>query len=93
MKLHLVMNGRKIRLKKPEDGVAEVEVPKETCPHCKKPLTVAGGGKHIKNQDTYSAPAGCVSCNMWVGDLEVQVSTLFGLEEDERIANMGIRIY
>jgi hypothetical protein len=92
-KLVLVMGNRKIRLKQPEEGVAKVEVPKEVCPHCKENLVVAGGGKRIKNHDTYAAPAVCLACNHWVGELELKVSTLFGLEEDERVFSMGFKIY
>jgi len=93
MKLTLIMEGDRTRLKMPKDGATAILVPKQSCPHCKKELTVTGGGKHIKNQDTYAAPAICVACNMYVGELELQVSTLFGLEEDERVLSMGVKIY
>lgn len=93
MKLSLIMGGKKIKLKPPDVGVDKVTVPDTDCPHCKEPLAVQGGGKRIKSHDTYEAPAGCLSCEKMVGYLELQMNTLFGLEEDARIASMGIRIY
>ena len=49
------------------------------------PFYVAGAGKRIESHDTYAAEASCLACKGRVGVLRVQLSTIFGLEEDERV--------
>ena len=70
------------------------------CPHCgATPFAVAGSGKSIEKpagggpSDTYRADGGCLACGRYVGVIRVKVSTLFGLEEDEAVARLGVRIY
>jgi hypothetical protein len=67
------------------------------CPHCKvTPLKVSGHGKSIDpdaRHDTWRADGSSVCCNVQIGTIRVKVSTLFGIEEDQRVYSMGIRIY
>lgn len=66
------------------EAFATADVP---CPHCKAtPLRVQGTGKRIASHDTYAAEAVAMCCDRHVGEIRAQVSTLFGLEEDERVA-------
>lgn len=95
MKLTLHLEGRKaIRLKMPENPDAlHVDVPGEKCPICEAPLQVAGAKKRIGGHDFYTSEAGCIACNAHIGELRLQVSTLFGLKEDETVLRSGVKIY
>jgi hypothetical protein len=99
MKITVTDNeGRVHKAKKPYEDANFVET-EMTCPHCgEENIKVAGTGKIIdpeRRHDTYRADAVHYStdCNKSVGVLRVKIDSFFGLEEDERIANMGIRIY
>ena len=53
---------------------------------------VHGTGQRIKGEgysDTYESDVRCCNCGSRRGTLEAQVSTLFGLREDERVLNSG----
>ena len=64
------------------------------CPHCEAyPFSVGGHGQHIHSHDTYAADASCIACGERVGVMYARVDTLFGLEEDEAIANGRARVY
>lgn len=80
----------------PFDGAdhAVVEGIKE-CVWCKAPapFKIAGAGRRIESHDTYAADAVAVCCKSWVGTLRVQVDTLFGIEEDERVLRGRCRVY
>lgn len=99
MKLWIELNtkpgepDKKAQLKMPAEDVLAVEVPGVKCQCGAEPLFVSGCGKRIHNHDTYRADAVCPKCDGHVGVLYLQVSTLFGLEEDERVFSMGVRIY
>lgn len=77
----------------PYEGCSYADVPSVVCPHCGEPLQVQGTGKRIATRDTYAATAICTTCEKPVGELKLKVNTLFGLEEDERVFSMGVRIY
>jgi hypothetical protein len=66
------------------------------CPKCKapKPLVVVGrdGSRH-HDHDTYHADATCKKCGETIGDLRAKVSTIFGIEEDERVLHGRPRVY
>lgn len=55
--------------------------------------TIHGTGKRIESYDTYASDAKCATCGTDVGIIRAKVPTLFGLEEDERIFSMGVKIY
>lgn len=65
------------------------------CPHCAEPLRARGNGKRIASDDrAYEADAHCVACGSPVGLMRVEMSTLFGLQEDERVLLAGrCRVY
>lgn len=93
MKPILKMKGKTFKVKMPYDGASYADVPDAKCPHCSEDLTVQGTGKRIKDYDMYEAGAICVKCKKAVGELQMKVNTLFGLEEDERVFSMGIKVY
>jgi hypothetical protein len=93
MKIHLMMDGVKHKVVPPYEGASHADVPGQNCPHCKKELRVQGTGKHIKSFDTYASVGICVACEKPVGEIQAKVNTLFGLEEDERVFSMGVKIY
>lgn len=75
------------------EGAAFVIARGGACPLCGK-SGVAGAGRRIEGHATYAADGGCADCRKVTGVLRVVVAgTLFGLEEDERVASMGVRIY
>lgn len=75
----------------PDSSYASVEG--WTCAKCGG-SAVAGSGRRIESHSVYASDGGCVACKTISGVIRVQVvDTLFGLEEDERIASMGVRIY
>jgi hypothetical protein len=76
----------------PYEGAAFVLVDGWACPTCKR-SGVAGRNQRIESHDTYASDAGCADCKVVVGVLRVQLSTLFGLEEDERVLNGRCRVY
>ena len=63
------------------------------CPFCSKPLRVQGAGNRIGGRDYYSARGYCADCGQHVGEIRAYVSTIFGLEEDERVLNGRPRVY
>lgn len=70
-----------------------MEVPGKSCSGCKKPLFVGGARRRIGGFDYWESDAVCSNCPSCVGTLRLYVKTLFGLEEDQRVQSMGIRIY
>ena len=49
--------------------------------------------KRIAGHDEYVGAARCVDCKAPAGTLRVKVSTIFGIEEDERVLNGRCRVY
>ena len=55
---------------------------------------VRGRGTHIGGHDYYSARGCCTRCGADRGELRSYVSTIFGLEEDQRVLSHGrCRVY
>jgi hypothetical protein len=83
---------RKAKLPHAEAAYCVVE---GACPHCKaEPFNAAGvRGSMVRGHDTYTSDAGCVGCKVVTGKLVVTVSTIFGIEEDERVLAGRCRIY
>lgn len=93
-KLKLFLNNKPvIKLALPKHAASGVDVPNEKCPHCAVPLRVGGAKKRIGGHDFYTAEAGCLNCGTFVGELRLYVSTLFGLEEDERVLSGRVKVY
>ena len=84
---------QELKLPFPEADAAVVQPP-APCPHCgAEEMKVQGTGKHIESQDTYASNAITTCCSKHVGTIRAKVNTLFGIEEDERVFSMGVRIY
>ena len=55
---------------------------------------VQGTGRRPSEDDrAYEADAVAACCGQRVGLLRLEVSTLFGVREDEAVARLGVRIY
>lgn len=54
---------------------------------------VGGTGREIEGHDVYRARGLCVGCRAYRGVIRVQVATVFGLEEDERVMAGPWRVY
>lgn len=85
-------------------GTREAELPYDAadhvvaegaCPACKAaPFAVRGRGVNQKTFDEYRATAECCGCGATLGTLVAEVSTIFGIEEDERVLLHGrCRVY
>lgn len=99
MKISVTIDGKKHDAKQPHDGASHLLVADVmTCPACGEKtgtsgLVVGGSGKHIESHDTYAAEAHAMCCKKKIGTIRVKVSTIFGLEEDERMLNGRARVY
>lgn len=62
---------------------------------CGVPLKfkVRGRGKHVESHDTYAAEAVSLCCQQRVGTIRVKMSTIFGVEEDNRVLSGPWRVY
>lgn len=70
-------------------GIAE-----GACPGCgAAPFIVQGHGRHRHSRDTFRAAGTAKCCGDSVGYIYANVSTLFGLEEDEAVLNGFARVY
>jgi hypothetical protein len=93
MKITLTIGDKKLIARRPHDQSTFVEV-NAACPRCKiEPMQVQGNGNSIESRDTYRADARCLACGETVGTLRVKVSTIFGIEEDDRVLNGRCRVY
>lgn len=90
-------DGRVLVAKQPHEHADRVIVEAGACAKCKlAPLVVRGLGMTIDpeaSHDTYRADAVCCGCDAPAGVLRVKVSTIFGIEEDERVLNGRCRVY
>ena len=78
----------------PDAAAAEVKGV-ASCPYCAtKPFLAGGSGMSATPCGRgWVAHAGCVSCRAHVGTLTVWTNTLFGVEEDQRVSRMGVKIF
>jgi hypothetical protein len=65
------------------------------CPSCGvRGVKVSGRNKRISQDDiAYESDAYCTSCREFVGELRLEVSTLFGLREDHAVLYGRCRVY
>lgn len=90
MKVTVHVDGRE-RAAKPQGDHVRIECP---CPHCKaSPLLARGTGIRSHDHDTYYADAVALCCGKPIGRMSTTVSTIFGIEEDERVLNGRARVY
>ncbi len=95
MKVTLTLRDGTTRAAKvPYEGADHI-IADGACANCKSsPFNIIGIAASMRHDhDTYHSDAGCLNCRAVVGRLAVKVSTLFGIEEDERIQSMGVRVY
>lgn len=83
-------DGKAETAKLPYDGAAFVEVATPCACGC---TSIAGGGQSIESHDTYRAAAHCTKCRKPRGVLRVKMSTIFGVEEDERVLAGPWKVY
>lgn len=92
------LQGRAYKASQPYPGALYVKTEMK-CPHCgEENMNVAGMEKHIDPEarhDTYKAKAihYATECGKTVGTIRCKVNSFFGLEEDEAVFRMGIKIY
>lgn len=86
--------GTRIEAQVPFHGATRVEVG-TPCPSCEReaPLKLVGKGTPERGHDTYTCRAEALCCGATLGKLIVTMSTIFGLEEDERVLNGRCRVY
>jgi hypothetical protein len=94
MKITIVLdNGSRRKAHQPYDNARHVEIDM-LCPNgclhkaAPQPLKISGSGIKHCSHDTYYADAVALCCMKKIGTIEVRVSTIFGIEEDE-IINSG----
>jgi hypothetical protein len=95
MKIQVTINDKRRSAKEPFPDAGHL-VCEGSCPLCKaEPLKVAGlaGGKRYESRDTIACNAYCLGCKEQVGTIRVVVSTIFGIEEDERVLNGPWKVY
>lgn len=86
-------DGRRIVAQLPYANADHVVVDM-ACPSCAHdaPLKLRGRNQY-HDHDTYHATAVALCCRTAVGKLEVKVSTVFGIDEDERVTRGPWRVY
>jgi hypothetical protein len=95
MKIILVRpNGKRLPAKLPYEG-ADFAVLVTGCPECgaHEPKLQGTGRRPSKDGRAWEADAVALCCDRHVGTLRCEMNTLFGVEEDERVFRMGIKIY
>jgi deoxycytidylate deaminase len=87
-------DGSKAQATLPYDGADHV-VTTLPCPHCKaEPLKARVDGSVQRAHDTYTtATTVTLCCEKKLGPMVAKVSTIFGIEEDERVLNGRCRVY
>lgn len=91
-RVNLIYDERRYPLT-PADDHATVDGP-GGCPKCgAHPLRVQGTGRRIAADDrAYEADAVAMCCSQPCGIIRAEVSTLFGLREDEAVFRSGLVI-
>ena len=94
MKVYLIAEGKRHAAQVAPNG-EYVSVEELTCPHCNaKPLQTRGADCHIASDDrAYEAEAHCLHCKKVIGLIRTEVSTIFGLHEDEAVLSGRCRVY
>lgn len=91
MKAFLTVDHKRTRLT-PHSDHAVADKP---CPHCSAtPLKVAGTGRRPSKDDrAWEADAVALCCKKAVGIIRVEMSTIFGVREDEAVLHGRCRVY
>lgn len=86
----------RVPLRLPYDSASYVEADEdEACPLCGvAPLRARGCDRAMEKQhDRIVTDAYCVDCRKPIGRMTVTFSTIFGIEEDERVLSGRWRVY
>lgn len=93
MKIALVIGERRIDARLPYQGADHVLVD-ETCPDCEHDAPTKLRGRDQRHSHSkYHAIAVALCCGARIGQLEVEVQTVFGIEEDRRVLAGPWRVY
>lgn len=92
MKLSLLTDSGRRAITETTEHYAFVE---GACPACgAEPLRVRGHGRRISTDDrAYEANGVALCCDTFVGTIRADVSTIFGLHEDEAMLYGRPRVY
>lgn len=96
MRTFLVRDGAKRPISTPFEGADHAVLEgATTCPACGSPAPVklAGDGRRVAGHDAWEADAYALCCRERVGTIRAEASTIFGVEEDERVLNGRARVY
>jgi hypothetical protein len=96
MKVYLlpVDGAARMRCVQPYEGSAYVDVVDTLCPVCNKALAVAGTSMHPSQDDrAWESDAYSTCCKEYIGELRVEMNTLFGVREDAAVLSGRCRVY
>lgn len=96
MKITITIQERVFSLATPFEGADHAVVEGlGACPSCDAaaPVKVAGNGRRIESHDTYAADGFALCCKAHIGTIRARTSTIFGIEEDERMLHGRARVY
>ena len=85
-------DGRSLTCSLPYHDAGAATVSGLTCPGCGLPAR-ARCRSHTEDDSGMVGPAECVGCGAALGMLEVEVSTLFGLEADRAVGAGPWRVF
>lgn len=77
----------------PPDHITTAATCEGDCPSCRAPLRVVGKNKRTVDDRYYAADGHCEACLAHVGEIQAHPSTIFGIEEDERVLHGRPRVY
>ena len=64
-----------------------------SCPYCgARPFQISGRNMVVKSH-SYESAGYCVACHYYVGIIEAEPGTIFGIEEDERVLSGPWKVY
>lgn len=93
MKVTVTIGGKRYKAKLPYPHAKYVVVD-VACPECaNNPLEAQGVGNQERGHDTIKSNCACTTCNKVIGTICVQVDTIFGLAEDDKVLNGRWRVY
>ena len=95
MKITIVTKGGTFKARLPYKGADSVFVSREAhdCPETGgDEISVYGGTTH-NDHDTHYAKCYCRVCGESVGQIQVKVKTLFGIDEDRAVLQGRPRVY
>lgn len=91
----LAVSGRRVPLRLPETGAKVLLMDEPGACRCKVPVHVVGVGKLVpgESEREVTAEARCWECNRPLGQLVLEMETLFGVREDIAVLEGRPRAY